>query len=288
MLGPVLLALAPSAAHAQDPPRWQAHFRPAATWEYPTTAGLLGLSFSARFVVPHGDANWRSVPSFDRTLRDAIAISPGTTQDGVELATDLFFFGGMAYRLVDSVLLPGLVHGDWYLAQQMSMVDLEAFAVVAGVLWGSQLVVRRQRSYRRHCDDPQQAQGWTCEPDDSERNRSFIAGHFAVTLTTAGLTCMHHRRMPLYGGGPIEDWVCGGWIAAAALTGYGRLMLEEHYASDLLLGVLLGGIGGWLVPSLMHYGFGDPGGRGSEPGEVVVVPMVSDGGIGLSAAGIFD
>src|SRR5690606_18909789 len=77
----------------------------------------------------------------------------------------------------------------------------------------------------------------------------------ATVLTAAGLTCTHHAHLPLYGGGWGESMACGLMIGAAAFTGYGRLQSGKHYPSDLVLGLGLGTLAGWVMPRALHYGF---------------------------------
>jgi len=161
----------------------------------------------------------------------------------------------MAYRLVDTVGVAGIGYGDWYLARQMAMIDLESFSVVALTMFGSQVFVGRQRPmYNESCADPNAP----CN-GGSARFRSFIAGHPATVLTAAGLTCTHHARMPLYGGGWGDTLACGLMIGAAGFTGATRVLAGKHYPSDLVLGYGLGAFAGFVLPRLLHYGFSDEG-----------------------------
>jgi hypothetical protein len=49
------------------------------------------------------------------------------------------------------------------------------------------------------------------------------------------LTCVHHAHLPLYGGGVADTLACGTMIAAAVVTGVGRVVTEEHHAFDLVM-----------------------------------------------------
>jgi membrane-associated phospholipid phosphatase len=160
----------------------------------------------------------------------------------------------MAYRLVDSAIVPSLVWQSPGVAFQMSMIDLESFGLVALTLWGNEALFGRERPLVKRCGDPKfAASEGACNPDGQEHNRSFYAGHPAVVLTAAGLTCTHHSHLPLYGGGAADTLACGTMVGAAVITGAGRLVTEKHHASDVLVGYAMGGVAGWLLPWLLHY-----------------------------------
>ena len=228
---------------------------------------------------------------FDDDVLDVVALETAKANELGQTFGDAFFYGTFAYRLVDSIGVPLIGYGDGDLALQMSMIDLEAFGTVALVLWGSQAFVRRERPViTRRCDEPQFAGTSKCNADSVERSRSFIAGHFAVVLTGAGLTCMHHRHIPLYGG-QWDDVACGSTIGAAAMTAGLRLMTEDHYPSDTVLGLALGGFAGWVLPSVLHYKSRP---RQSEVAHanattirVQVLPMLQQDRYGVAALGVF-
>lgn len=225
-------------------------------WEYPASVGLLGFGLSSRFLLPPPDADWTNPPELDQQIIDAVAVREKGPRDTLTLVSDITFYGAMAYRAVDSTVVPGLVHDNPEVAWQMAWMDLQAFSVVAGVLWGSQLLVGRVRPTADNCDDPTRA-GYRCGDSKNNRNRSFIAGHPATSITAAGLTCLHHEKMPLYGGGWGDTTACGAMIGNAVVGTTVRLMVEAHYPSDVLMGVALGVTAGYVVPKTLHYGWGD-------------------------------
>jgi membrane-associated phospholipid phosphatase len=285
-----LASLTLSGAPASAGPRaqrveWSPSWHRVRPWEYATTAATLGWGFYLRFGAAAPSSDWRGGVLFDDGLLDAVAIEGHESRRSVAKTTDNLFYGAMAYRLVDSALLPWLIHGSPDVALQMSMIDLQAFGVVASVLWSVQVLVGRERPVvTRRCPDPAIAASEPkCDPDSAERNRSLIAGHPAVGITAAGLTCLHHAHLPLYGrDGDIL--ACGLMIGAATFNGLGRVMTEQHYPSDLVLGVGLGVTAGYVIPSALHYGFGS--GRRPET-SMVVIPFASDQGVGANLAGIF-
>ena len=272
--------------------RWRDEWPRFRVREYIATAGALGGGLYLRFGVEHGDANWRGGILFDDALLDRVGIETLDARESAAAVTDALFYGSMAYRLVDSALVPLLVYGDGDLALQMSMIDLEAFSSVAIVLWSSQLIVRRERpKVNRQCDDPELGPSIDeCEPGDDDRNRSFFAGHPAIGMAAAGLTCTHHSHIPLYGGGAADTLACGIMLGAAGMNGIGRLWLETHYPSDLLIGWGLGALAGFGLPALLHYRPRHKlAARAYDPLTVraMVMPLVTENEVGIGVAGIF-
>lgn len=154
------------------PRRWCLGSRPGST---PPTAAALGGGFFLRFGLDGPDANWTGGILFDDAVRARTASQNVDNRTLVEDMTDATYFGAMAYRLVDSTLVPG-IGGSWDTALQMSLIDLEAFGFVATTLWGSQALFGRERPYVDRCDEPRFAE-------------TVYAGHPAVGMTAAGLTC---------------------------------------------------------------------------------------------------
>jgi membrane-associated phospholipid phosphatase len=270
--------------------RWRT-FQP---WEYVATAAALGGGFYLRFIAPPRDANWTGGILFDDWVRDRVAIQDVPVRNVATRATDVMFYGAMTYRLVDSVFVPGFGWGRWDTAFQMAMVDLEAFGFVAITLWGTQAVLARQRPYVSRCGEPGIRAAESCRPDEPETNRSFFAGHPAVGLTAAGLTCVHHKHLPLYGGSDGDMIACGVMLGLAAVNGIGRVVTEKHYVSDLMVGFGVGTFAGWALPELLHYAHPQapidepPAARAwrSTRPRVLVLPTWSDDRPGLTVIGL--
>jgi membrane-associated phospholipid phosphatase len=229
--------------------------------------------------------NWRGGILFDDGVLDAIAIQDLDDRTAMSLASNIAFGGAMVYRLVDSLILSLTVHHDSDLALQLSITDLEALSLVAITVFGSQVFVARERPIvERRCDDPTlEGQIGSCDPESTGRNRSFIAGHVAVVLGAAGLTCVHHRELPLYGGGVADVVPCAAMLGLTAFTAYSRVAIESHYPTDVVLGLVLGAGAGWLVPLGLRYGFG---GSGRSP-DVALLPVFGREQTGFTLVGSF-
>ena len=228
-------------------------FRP---WEYGLTAGAAAIAVGARLVVRDPPATWRGGILFDDGVRDVLAVRDEPARVVVAISTHVFAATSVAYNVFDSTIVPGEVHDDWDLAGQMILIDAESYAVMTAILFSTQVFVGRERPIVRRCSDPKVRQSdRACDPQDSQRNRSFIAGHTALGFTAAGLTCAHHTHIPLYGGGAPDTLACAGALGWASLLGVGRVMSDNHYPTDTLLGAALGLAAGWLLPVALHYGF---------------------------------
>ena len=253
----VILGLSAVARRSQAvEPAWRdewPRFRP---WEYGLTAGAAAIAVGARFVVRDPPPTWRGGILFDDGVRDLIAVRHEPSRVVVAISTHVLAATSVAHNVFDSTLVPGEIHDDWDLAGQMLLIDAESYAVMAAVLFGTQVFVGRERPIVRRCSDPVvKNSDRACDPQDSQRNRSFVAGHTALGFTAAGLSCAHHTHIPLYGGGTADTLACAGALGWASLLGVGRVMSDNHYATDTLLGAALGLAAGWLLPLALHYGF---------------------------------
>lgn len=266
-----------------------ARFRP---WEYAVTSAVMTEAFLMRFVGPDPPKTPNKT-RIDVDITDSVDVN-GKDRDMAKLVGDIGYFGSMAYRFVDSAILPAVIWGSPDVAWQMSWIDLESFAIVAGVLWNVQLVVGRERPGYRKCPHPPVDRDFRCDDTSGNRYRGFIAGHVAVAAAGAGVTCLHHSHLPLYGGGFGDEFACAATIGATAAVGGARLIGQEHYASDVLLGGALGVFAGYIVPSALHYGFTSRGvvdapqaAQRTIPIRVSLLPLVTPSTFGAAAVGLF-
>lgn len=289
----VLLLWSSSPAGAAPAPggdggtRFPSGFRKAEPWEYVAAPVAVGVGVYLRFWGPQADVNWRGGLAFDDAIGEPLAVTDVRARKRVSVAGNAIFYGAMAYRVIDSLIVPLAVHDDPDLALQLSITDLEAFGTVAVVLWGAQTVVVRERPLvTRRCDDPEFREGvGLCDPDSRDRNRSFIAGHPATVLAAAGVTCLHHAKLRLYGGA-ADGVACGAMIGATALSAAERLMTEMHYPSDVLIGLALGAVAGWGVPLALSYaGAGTQAAPDAAGTRLRVAPWMAGDAAGLSASG---
>jgi membrane-associated phospholipid phosphatase len=80
-----------------------------------------------------------------------------------------------------------------------------------------------------------------------------MSGHSTASFTLAGLTCIHHAYLPLYGGGAPDALACAGSMAAATTVAMMRVVSDQHYLSDVIIGSAFGALAGVGMPWLLHY-----------------------------------
>jgi membrane-associated phospholipid phosphatase len=80
-------------------------------------------------------------------------------------------------------------------------------------------------------------------PDD---NTSFFSGHTSFTFSlAAGAGVIAHRRHAR-----LEPLIWTGGFALAATAGYLRIAADEHYATDVIVGAVIGTAAGFCIPLL--------------------------------------
>jgi len=280
--------LAPIVTPAQQQPaprlRWNPvwpAFRPIG---YALTAASVTGALASTFLIPFPEEpRWVGGILFDNELRSSFhARSPGL-RDGVRYASDV--------TLVASILITGLVDGiiipvadrSWEVAWQLTLMNAQAFSLnilVATVLFKA--VARARPTYSECASDRS-----TDPLCDTGEFASFPSSHTSTAFTAAGLTCVHHEHLPLYGGQPWDTAACAGSIVLAFATGLFRVIGDRHYASDVLLGAAMGFSLGYLYPYLLHYQYDE---RDLPPPDAVqwgLAPGAAYAPLGVSLIGQF-
>jgi membrane-associated phospholipid phosphatase len=110
-----------------------------------------------------------------------------------------------------------------------------------------------------------------------------------VTATGAGLICAHHTQLTLYQSNVLDTGTCITAIAGTAVTGAMRIMADNHWASDVLVGHLMGYVSGYLLPTLLYYKEfrTAPHDHAPERPGVLALPIVNDHSLQLSLFGQF-
>ena len=284
----------PAAAQQEPTVEWSDRW-PRAHWvEYVDVAALITGSFLINASPTPNHAKWSGPILFDSWARSAFRASDASTRDNAAAWSDqLYHVGVIAPLVIDNAVVALGVHRNGDVALQMTVIDLQSIGISGILSLGAEHTVGRARPPTQPCGPGSEGAGNAAPtPCNAEDLKSFFSGHTAATFTVAGLTCVHHQHLPLYGGGLPDLFACLTMVTLASTTGVLRMVADRHWASDVMIGASIGVINGYILPSWLHYGFGssrrhvDTMVRTSF-GYVAPVPQVYAGGAGLGFVGAF-
>jgi membrane-associated phospholipid phosphatase len=266
LLALLIVLLTASSARASDlewDPRWP-RFRVA---EHIAT-GTMAATALTLYLLPEKSPAWGGGILFDDAVRDLMR---GRTLDSRRLASRI---SDVAYLslLIEPIAISGPVvptlRDSFDVGAQITLINLEAFALTAVLFRVTEVTTRRARPYQWDCMKHGRTDA-ECHQSIVGRTTSFMGGHAGLAATGAALTCVHQLQLHIYGtvGAPIA---CGTAIALAVTAGVGRIVADKHYATDVIVGWIVGAASGILVPVLLHYGedgrgVGDTGASSSAP-----------------------
>jgi membrane-associated phospholipid phosphatase len=213
-----------------------------------TAASVLGALGVTLLIDYPDEPRWSGGILFDSAARNALRARDPSLRDAVRSGSDFTMISNLVQvGLVDGIILP-LALGSPRVAAQLSLINAQAFAL--NVLIGTLLfkVVARERPLGRDCRrDP------NFDPLCSVGTyASFPSSHTSTAFTAAGLTCVHHAYLPLYGGG-WDIAACVEALTFASATGLFRVIGDRHYVTDVLVGAAIGLGIGYVYPWLFHY-----------------------------------
>ena len=285
----LLCSGAPSArAHAEevadDALRWQHEWRRVNLFEGLALIPVAGLLWAIETQwKPPSEPRWRGGIVADDLARELLRGETPELQRTAAKVSDLLFIGGVvAPILIDVGVVTLGIHRKPDLALQMFLIDLQSLFVAGLVSLSAEHGVGRARPFVEDCGEDgfvRDAQGRTFQQcGSSSETKSFFSGHASATATVAGLTCIHHQKLPLYGGGFADLAPCLFTIAVSASAGMGRIIADRHWTSDVLLGWGVGAFAGYVLPALIHYGWTNQ--------TVQLTPLATlGGGFGLNLTG---
>ena len=89
---------------------------------------------------------------------------------------------------------------------------------------------------------------------------------------------MHHAHLPLYGGGLPDILACASAFGVAAGTATLRVVGDQPWTSDILVGSAFGTFSGLFIPWVLHYRTGDlPDAVDADGISVQVIPTPAGG-----------
>jgi len=279
---------APAAAAPADP----APAPTALSWDYPefstaqwvTTGLFVGLIIAMEVIPPQETKLSRGLWGDDQ-VRDALVIRDLDDQRMARSASDVMLTLMVAYPyLVDSLVLAYWHRRSPAVAKQMALISAQTMAITIGLTSIAKVAVSRERPYGETCGQERSDTNFDCQ--DDRRYRSFFSGHNSLAFASAGLICMHHLNLKLYGSLAADAGACAAAYGVAAVTGTLRIVADQHYFTDVIVGAAVGTLAGLGIPYVLHYRHGKAGrARGGSDGgvEARVVPTAN----GVAITGTF-
>jgi membrane-associated phospholipid phosphatase len=267
---------------------WHGHWRQAGVREYVTISGLAAGTVAVRFLAPPATSpSWTGPVLFDSAVRDALRIdSAGGRKTAATISDALFAWEVLHPTVIDPLLFAWWLRESPFVAWQMMLIDAQAYAFTFFMSDVVKRVAARQRPWVSTEDCAQNPDGKEC--GSGGRYMSFYSGHAAVTATGAGLICAHHTQLSLYQNDLLDTGTCALAIAGTALTGAMRIASDNHWASDVIIGHLMGYTSGYLLPTLLYYKeFRVEPHDHPMPAIYATLPMITPESVGLSVLGIF-
>lgn len=180
--------------------------------------------------------NVKNINSFDRSI---VNMNPA----GFEKAqshSDFFLNFSIASPIL--LMVDKKMRRDWL---DLLTLYMASHAVDNAIYFGAAFSVRRARPFTYNPDIPMALR------TGEAKSNSFFSGHvsFAATSTfflAKVLTDYHHikgwQRVAIFGAAAIPP----------AMVGYYRMRSARHFKTDVLLGLLIGGTSGIVIPELHH------------------------------------
>lgn len=250
-----LLGSGPARAQDTDDSKrlqWADGWRRVGPPEYAATAVLMaGVLITNLTMPPPNKPKWTRPVLMDRHVREAVVLRDRDQRAVAATVSDGLVTAAIAQPLViDPLLVAGVGDRNSDVAWQLFVISAQSQALSLFANDVAKRVFARARPYAEPCERDI-TYGPQCTGHD--RYRSFYSGHSAMSATSAGLTCASHTHLSLYGGGWADRSACIGAVGLAMTTGFLRIVADRHWTSDVLVGWLLGGASGFVLPSLIYY-----------------------------------
>lgn len=245
---------------------WHNHWSRVGLFEYISTPALFGTALAVRLLVKDSnEPSWRGPILFDQPARDVLVFQTFQGRANAGYVSDAIMYASVAYPiLVDNIAVTWIGREKPDVAWQMFWINAQSYALTAALVEVVKRATNRERPWGDRCPndtlngpdvhlsvDPTAASSLSC--NSAGRFRSFYSGHAAFTATGAALVCTHHTQLELYKNPTADTATCLTAVAATTATGVLRMTSDNHWASDVLTGHLMGFVSGYVVPTLLFY-----------------------------------
>lgn len=239
------------------------------TEDYVTTVTLGAAIAALTLMVPRPPAGFQRGALFDDAVLDVLAAPERAEQRGFALVSDVLQNGLIvAPALLDVGATALIDRGDTSLAWNLLWMQFEAFAISSGAIMLTKRTIGRVRPGITPCEDG----GFGCRSNTSRR--AFLSGHATASFTGAGLLCLTHQQLELWGDAG-DAAVCSAALIAASGATVLRVVAEEHWPTDTIAGAIVGLFAGYVAPYLLHFAKRDP--RVADPTDGAIGLLLSSG-----------
>jgi membrane-associated phospholipid phosphatase len=252
-------------------------------WEYGATAAVWAADIWVRYKEPPPvNPRWSGLNPFDDAVRNWLRGGSESTRAHAVTVSDYLTLSGTAYPYAVDLPVVLFVHREPGVMWQLLMMDLQANAVAGLINNTLYHVAGRARPDLKDCTANPNYDSLCGAPSN---NASFPSGHVLTIATATGLVCVDHRYLPIYGSKIADASACALLGVATVATGVARIVADRHFATDGLIGGLIGFGSGYGLPWLLHYRYGRLL-REDEVHRVTLLPLAGPDMLGLSVAGI--
>ena len=216
---------------------------------------LGGATTLATAIIPPIEGNRRfGGVLFDESARNALRASSSQGRYIARDTSDVFLSLALTYPFfVDALISAWWFRGNADVARQMALIDAEALAITGTLQGVTNVLAARERPYGRTCGAETPEDSIDCTT--TGRYRSFFSGHAEFAFTAAGLICSHHLYLGLLGNKAADVSSCVASYLGAGVAATLRVVGDNHYATDVATGALVGTAVGLLVPWFHYRGF---------------------------------
>jgi membrane-associated phospholipid phosphatase len=249
---PQLAAPPIAVVHERPPSRaleWKPEWSRANAADYAVTSVGLATTL-AMAIVPPRSQHVQGGVLFDDAARSTLRLSSLSDRYVARDMSDVLLSLVTSYPILfDSFIIGYGYFRNADVAYQMAVIDAEALAIASSLQGIANVTVSRERPYGQDCGTAVPATTSDC--NGPSRYRSFFSGHATISFTSAGLACSHHLKLRLFGDA-ADILACATALATASAVSLLRVMGDEHYATDVFTGALVGAAVGFIVPAF-HY-----------------------------------
>ncbi len=206
----------------------------AALWLTGTAAIQFGANEKTR---------WTSTNSFDTEIRDGLRADSQSSREDASTASDVML--GLSAGLLPLLSIgKTLSEHDCHEAYDMATDAAKAFSLTLLLTTGTKMIAGRERPFVQECDGSPPGDA-SC--GSSSRKLSFFSGHASMAATGAGLACSYAIKRTTWGESRIARFTpCALGIGTALTAGALRIVSDEHWGSDVIVGLLVGATVGYF------------------------------------------